>query len=137
MGQRKSSTMITKAIKEILLASIDVTSIVSNRIEANILKNDEVYPAIYVSSDAMSKPQCRTDIGVRIGTIEIGVYASSYLVVKQVVSAITKALDDFDGVVSNVGINIGRGKDTGDKFDDQVKMHVKILEYEAVAQIQI
>ena len=129
--------MITTAIKQILLASSAVTALVDDRIEANVLKNDEIYPAIYVSADAMAKPACRTDIGVRIGTIEIGVYASSYAVVKQVVAAITDALDDYDGNVSSVGINIGRGKDTGDKFDVQVKMHVKILEYEATAQIQI
>jgi hypothetical protein len=129
--------MITKAIIQLLMESPQVTALVGDRVEPNILKEDQEYPAIYVSTDAMSKPQCRTDIGVRIGTIEIGVYGNTYAVVKQVVAALTKKLDDFQGSVSGVGINVGRGRDTGDKFDPQVKMHVKIIEYDAVAQIQL
>lgn len=129
--------MITKAIIQLLLTSSGVTTLVGDRIEPNVLKQDGEYPAVYVSTDAMSKPQCRTDVGVRIGTIEIGVYGDTYAVVKQVIKAITEKLDDFDGIINGVGINIGRGKDTGDKFDVQEKKHVKILEYEAVAQIQL
>ena len=135
MGKSKLTTMIAEAIIKILLASADITSLVGNRVEPSILKLSKIYPSIYVSSDRMSKPACSRPNGLRIGAIEVGVYADTYRETGAIIEAIRKTLDDFEGMVQSVGIRIQSGQDTGDKYDDIENKHVKIIEYDAAVQI--
>lgn len=127
--------MIANAVITLLLNS-PVTTYVDDRIEPNILKQEMIYPAIYVSSDRMAKLNVRTPEAVYTGVIEVGVYSQGYGEIGAIVKAIQDALDDFDGIVGEVGLRVMRGNDTGDKFDPQVEKHVKIIEFEAVAQVK-
>ncbi len=131
--------MIAKAITQVLLANSGITALVGNRIDANILKQGTSYPAIYVSTNRMSKLGCTKDSGVRQGVIEVGIYADTLNSAGQVAEAVRLALDEFEGIVAGftptVAINIMSGQDTGDKFDDTAKKHVKIIEYDAIGQI--
>ena len=131
--------MIAKAITQVLLANSGVSALVGNRIDANILKQDTAYPAIYVSTSRMSRLGCSKDSGIRQGVIEVGVYADSLNMAGTIAEAIRSALDEFEGVVAGftpqVAINIMSAQDTGDKYDDQAKKHVKIIEYDAIGQI--
>lgn len=127
--------MIVKAIIGILSNTEAVTDLVGDRINPNIIKEGSSYPAIYVSSDRMTKINCRNDNGTRNGIIEVGVYGDTYASVRNIIEAIRNVLDDFDGVSNNVSICIMRGVDTGDRFDDIAKKHVKIIEYDALAKV--
>ena len=127
--------MIVKAIISLLKNSSAISSKISDRIEPNIIKENTIYPSIYVSSDRMQKLSCVVDKGVRSGVLEVGVYADSYKETHEIIEAIRTVLDDFQGSSAGVGISIMRGVDTGDKYDDQEKKHVKIIEYDAVVQI--
>lgn len=127
--------MIVNAVINLLKNSPAISSLVADRIEPNIIKQDAVYPAIYVSSDRMSKLNCRIDSGIRNGVLEVGVYADSYKQILAIVEAVRSVLDDYEGASAGVGISIQRGVDTGDKYDDQEKKHVKVIEYDALAQI--
>lgn len=127
--------MIEKAIIEILLSNTAFANLVGNRVEPNIIKQTTTYPAVYVSGYRMEKLKCTANQGIREGTIEIGVYSDTYGNMTSIIEAIRASLDDFNGTVSGVGINIMRGIDTGDKYDDQEKKHVRIIEYDAFAQV--
>ena len=127
--------MIVKAIINLLKNDSGIIALVSDRIEPNIIKQDAIYPSIYVSSDRMQKLNCRVDSGIRTGVLEVGVYADSYKQTHDIIEAIRAVLDDYEGTSAGVGISIQRGVDTGDKYDDQDKKHVKIIEYDAIAQI--
>lgn len=127
--------MIVNAIIGLLKNNAGITGKVNNRIEPNILKQDAIYPSIYVSSDRMQKLSCVVDKGVRSGVLEVGVYADSYKETHEITEIIRTVLDDFQGSSAGVGISIMRGVDTGDKYDDMAKKHVKIIEYDAVVQI--
>ena len=127
--------MIVKAIINLLKNNAAIIGKVNDRIEPNILKQDAIYPSIYVSSDRMQKLSCVVDKGVRSGVLEVGVYADSYKETHEITEVIRTVLDDFQGSSAGVGISIMRGVDTGDKYDDMAKKHVKIIEYDAVVQI--
>lgn len=127
--------MIVKAIINLLKNNSGISTLVADRIEPNIIKQEATYPAIYVSSDRMSKLNCRVDSGIRSGVLEVGVYADSYKQTHDIIEAVRSVLDDFEGTSAGVGICIQRGVDTGDKYDDQEKKHVKIIEYDAIAQL--
>jgi hypothetical protein len=127
--------MIAKAIIELLLANAEVRALVGNRVEPNILKQLDTFPAVYVMVDRMEKPACLNNAKIRTGIIEIGVYADRYGVAGGVIEAIRKTLDDFSGLVSGVGLTIIDGKESTDLYDDKQEMHVKTIEYNAVAQI--
>lgn len=127
--------MIVKAIINLLKTNTGITNLVADRIEPNIIKEEAKYPAIYVSSDRMQKLNCRVDAGIRSGVLEVGVYADTYKQTHDIIEAVRAVLDDYEGISAGVGISIMRGVDTGDKYDDQEKKHVKIIEYDAIAQL--
>lgn len=126
--------MSTKAIISILMNTPAVTALVGGRIQPNIIKQDTVFPAVYVSTDRMEPLACFSGRGVRMGQVEIGVYANSYAECFGILQAIRAALDDYNGTVAGVGVNIRRGQQVADQFDDTDKMHVMVLEYEAITQ---
>lgn len=127
--------MIATAIIKLLIDSTQVSDFVGDRVEPNVLKNDAVYPSIYVLTDKMEKPACQHNSKIRVGTIEIGVYADRYGLAGNVIGAIREALDEYSGFVSGVGLTIMGGKESTDLFDEKDNVHVKTIEYEAVAQI--
>ncbi len=129
--------MITTAIINRLLATSGVTSIVSTRIQPNIIKPGTPYPAIYVFSDRMNKLECFNPGGTRMGIIEIGVYTKSYPESHDLMQAIRASLDDFKGVIDNLGIDISRGQETADQYDEESETHIKVIEYEAIAEPRI
>lgn len=126
--------MITAAFIQKLLSSSVVTDLVGDRINPNVIKPESEFPAIYVFSDRMEKQACYDSEGAREGVVEIGVYAKTYPSAHNIMQAIRQSLDDFTGIVGNVGIMIMRGKETPDQFDEDGAMHIKIIEYDAVAE---
>lgn len=117
------------AVIQKLLASAEVTALVGSRIEPNIIKQDTTYPAIYVSADQMDALGCYNSNGVEMGTIEVGIYAPNYLNLIAIKSAVRKALDNFAGNVAGFAIDLGRGKEGPDQYDDEQKQNVKVIEY--------
>jgi len=126
--------MITPAFIERLLATSEITDLVGNRIKPNVIKSGTPYPAIYVFSDRMEKQGCFDPRGAKEGVVEIGVYAKSYSEAYDVMQAIRLSLDDFTGIINNVGIMIMGGKEAADQYNEDDDIHLKIIEYEAVAE---
>jgi hypothetical protein len=126
--------MITKAFIQKLLATTSVTNLVGDRIEPNIIKPKTDLPALYVFTDRMTNQGCYDPMGARTGIVEIGLYAKSYTQAYEVMKAVRIALDDFTGVVNSVGIMIMRGEEVADRYDEDSDTHIKVIEYEAIAE---
>jgi hypothetical protein len=126
--------MITEAFIDKLLSETTVNAVLDGRIYPNIIKSDSTLPAVYVFSDRMSKQGCYDSEGSKTGMVEIGVFAKTYTEAYDVMKAIRESLDDFTGIVNNVGIAIMRGEETTDQYDEEKKTHIKVIEYEAIAQ---
>lgn len=126
--------MITGAFIQKLLSSTAVTALVGDRIKPNVIKPDTPLPAVYVFSDRMEKLSCYTHGGTRTGAVEIGVYSKSYEQSYAVMQAIRATLDEFSGVLNNVGISIMSGKEVSDQYDEESETHIKVIEYEAIAE---
>lgn len=126
--------MITKAFIEKLLATPALTALVGDRIKPNVIKPGTPYPAIYVFSDRMEKQGCYDSEGAKEGVIEIGVYGKSYGEAYDVMQAIRASLDDFTGIIDNVGILIMSGREVADQYDEQGEIHLKVIEYDAIAE---
>lgn len=126
--------MITKAFLDKLHSTQAVTQLVGNRIQPNFIKKGTKLPAVYVLTDRMEKQGCYDSQGSQTGIIEIGVHAEQYSKAVEVVEVIRDTLDDFSGVLNNVGIVIMRGQVLGDDSDEDTDAHIKIIEYEAIAE---
>lgn len=126
--------MITEAFIDKLSSEPAVTALVGQRIYPNIIKSGAPLPAVYVFSDRMSKQGCYDSEGSKTGMVEIGVFAKNYLDAYDAMKVIREALDDFTGIVNNVGIAIMRGEETTDQYDEEKNTHIKVIEYEAIAQ---
>ena len=68
------------------------------------------------------------------GVVEIGIRASDYTQARNIMKAVRTALDDFTGIVNNVGIMIMRGEETIDEYDETSETHMKVINYQAVAE---
>ncbi|MCE7038991.1 DUF3168 domain-containing protein [Dyadobacter sp. CY312] len=126
--------MITTAIIQKLVATPELTAIVGDRINPNIIKANSAFPAIYVFCDRMEKQGCYDAAGVKEGVVEIGVFAKSYNEARLIIQAIRTALDDFTGIVNNVGLLMMRGKEVSDEYDEKKELHIKVIEFDAVAE---
>ncbi|WP_162242732.1 hypothetical protein [Dyadobacter sp. Leaf189] len=111
-----------------------MNSLVEDRVQPNIIKAGTHYPAVYVFTDRMTKLGCYGPGETRMGIVEIGVFAESYGQAYNLMKAIREALDDFSGIVNNVGITIMRGEEVADQFDEKSETHIKVIEYEAIAE---
>jgi hypothetical protein len=126
--------MITEALITKLITTDSVTDLVEDRIYPNIVKTDSDLPAVYVFSDRMSKQGCYDSQGSKTGMVEIGVLAETYEDAYDIMKAIRDELDDFSGIIDTIGIAILRGDETTDQYDVEKKTHIKVIEYEAIAQ---
>lgn len=126
--------MITEALITKLLSADSVTDLVDDRIYPNIVKANSDLPAVYVFSDRMSKQGCYDSQGSKTGMVEIGVLAETYEDAYDIMKAIRDELDEFSGIVNSIGIAILRGDETTDQYDEDKKTHIKVIEYEAIAQ---
>lgn len=126
--------MITAAFIQKLLATTEVTMLVGNRISPNIIKPGTEYPAIYVFSDRMEKQACYDSKGAKEGVVEIGIYAKSYPEAYDIMQAVRNSLDDFTGIINDVGILIMSGREVADQYEVEGENHVKIIEYDAIAE---
>lgn len=126
--------MITKAFLDLLHTTPEVYQLVGGRIQPNFIKKGTALPAVYVLSDRMEKLGCYDPQGTHTGILEIGVHAESYVDAQNIVDQIRDALDEFTGTVSNVGIKIMNGQVLGDNSDEDTEVHIKIIEYEAIAE---
>lgn len=126
--------MITPAFIQKLKNTPAISALVADRISPNIIKPGTAYPAIYVFSDRMEKQGCFDPNGAKEGTVEIGVFAKTYSEAYGLMQEIRTTLDDFTGVINNVGIMIMGGKEIADQYDEEGETHVKIIEYEAIAE---
>jgi hypothetical protein len=127
--------MITSSIIKILLDNPQISAIVGKRIRPNVIKPDEVFPAMYVSSYRMQKMNCdRSE--VHTGVLEIGVHALEYTKCAELIRLTRNVLDDFSGMVGNVGISILQGEQTPDDYDETGTRNIQVIEYEAYAQIK-
>ncbi|MCF2443652.1 hypothetical protein L0657_06765 [Dyadobacter sp. CY345] len=79
---------------------------------------------------------CDNNNGVYSGTIEIGVYAVEYGKCVQIMDLVRSILNNFSGMVGNVGISFQRGQETADDYDETGTMSIKVIEFEAYAQIK-
>jgi hypothetical protein len=128
--------MITSSIIKLLLGNTQLSAIVGTRIRPNVIKADETFPAMYVSSYRMQKMGCDNGNGVMTGIIEIGVHALEYGKCAEVMRLVRTTLDDFSGFVGNVGISILQGEQTADDYDETGTHNIQVIEYEAYAQIR-
>lgn len=128
--------MIAKAVIQLLLAHAELISIVGKRIRPNVIKTTETFPAMYVSSYRMEKLDCDDSSGIYSGVIEIGIFSDKYDQCSQIMSLVRNVLDEYSGLVDNVGITIHRGEEAPDDFDEAVTYHIKVIEYQAYAQIK-
>lgn len=126
--------MITKAFIQKLLNTPGVTNLVDDRIEPNVIKDGTRYPAMYVFADRMTHQGCYDPMGAKTGIVEIGLFTKTYTEAYELMKAVRAALDDFTGIVSNVGIMIMRGEEVADRYDEDSETHIKVIEYEAVAE---
>lgn len=128
--------MITKSVIQLLLANTALASIVGTRIRPNVIKPDDTFPAMWVSSYEMQNMPCDNSNGVYSGTIEIGVQALEYGKCVQVMDLVRSSLNDFSGTVGNVGISFMTGQETADDYDETGTRSIKVIEYQAYAQIK-
>jgi hypothetical protein len=128
--------MITSSIIKLLLDNQQLAAIVGNRIRPNIIKPNEVFPAMYVSAYRMQKMGCDNASGVQTGILEIGVHALEYRKCAEVIRLVRETLDDFSGFVGNVGISILQGEQTADDYDETGTRNIQVIEYEAYAEIK-
>ncbi|SDE82657.1 Protein of unknown function [Dyadobacter soli] len=126
--------MITKAFLDLLHTTPEVSQLVDGRIQPNFIKKGTALPAVYVLSDRMEKQGCYDSQGTHTGILEIGIHAETYEEAQDVVDAIRNTLDEFSGTVSNVGIVIMNGQVLGDNSDEDTEVHIKVVEYEAIAE---
>lgn len=126
--------MITTAFIQKLLATSGVTAHVGNRIQPNVIKAETPLPAMYVFSDQMTKQACYNPSGTMEGTVEIGIRALDYSQARNIMLAVRNALDDFTGIVNNVGIMVMRGEETVDEYNEESETHMKVINYQAVAE---
>ena len=126
--------MITTAIIQKLVATTAVTDLVGNRVNPNVIKPNSVFPAIYVFCDRMELQDCYDASGTKQGVVEIGVFAKSYNEARLIMQAIRNALDNYTGIINNVGLLMMRGKEVSDEFDETKELHIKVIEFEAVAE---
>ncbi|MCE7071991.1 hypothetical protein LZG74_16870 [Dyadobacter sp. CY327] len=127
--------MITESIIQLLVQNQQLALRVGDRIEPNVIKPDSFFPAVYVSSYRMQKMPCDNGNGVMTGTIEIGVYSTSYAEAAEIMYLIRTTLDDFSGFINGVGISILNGEQTADDYDEEGARNIQVIEYEAFAQI--
>jgi len=127
--------MITKAVISLLASSTSISALVSTRIYPNVIKTDSAFPAIAVSTDSMGKLGCDDAAGVKMGRIQIVIFASTYAAVYNILTAVRSLLDEYSGKVSGVGLTIIAEGETPDDYDEVSKMHIKVIEYEACAQV--
>lgn len=128
--------MITKSVIKLLTGNAQLAAIVGKRIRPNVIKPNEVFPAMYVSSYRMQKMACDNGNGVMTGVIEIGIHALEYSKCAEVLALVRAILDDYTGVVGNVGISILQGEQTADDYDETGTHNIQVIEYEAYAQIK-
>lgn len=128
--------MITKAIISVLAGNDGVSAIVGTRIYPNVIKTDSQFPAIAVSADGMEKLSCDNAGGVRMGKIQIFVFASTYQKTHDAINAIRDALDDYAGTVGTVGLTVMSALETSDDYDETRNLHIKVIEYDACAQVK-
>jgi|GEM_PF-7016251 len=129
--------MITTAIIALLRESTELNAIVGARIRPNVIKANEVFPAMYVSSSRMARMGCDDSTGIKTGVVEIGIHAEKYEQCVSAMTAIRAKLDDFSGVKDGVGITILNGEELPDEFSENAERSIKIIEFEAYAQIKI
>ena len=126
--------MITTAIIKRLLDSPTVVSLVGDRINPNVIKSNSEYPAMYVFTDRMEKQACYDAAGVKQGVIEIGVFSKTYSNARDIIQSIRNSLDDYTGVANNIGLLVMRGKEVSDEYDEVKELHIKVIEFEAIAE---
>lgn len=127
--------MIEKAIIQLLLQSLTLKGIVEDRIYPNIIKKP-VYPAVFVAANRMNKADCDRDMGLKIGVVEVGVMGGDYLKCLNAIIAIREKLDEFSGMVGNVGITFLSGEEVPDGYDEETEVHLKSIEFQAYARIK-
>lgn len=128
--------MITKSVIQLLLANTSLTAIVGQRIRPNVIKPDETFPAMWVSSYQMQNMPCDNSNGVYSGTIEIGIEALEYGKCVDVMNLVRATLNNYSGKVGNVGISFMTGMETADDYDETGTRSIKVIEIEAYAQVQ-
>ncbi|MCF0060121.1 hypothetical protein MUK70_12795 [Dyadobacter chenwenxiniae] len=127
--------MIEKAIIQLLLQSLPLKAIVDTRIYPNIIKR-AVYPAVFVAANRMNKVDCDADMGLKTGVVEIGVMGADYLKCLNAIIAIREKLDEYSGMVGNVGITFLNGEEAPDGYDENTEVHLKSIEFQAYARIK-
>lgn len=126
--------MISKAIIKKLRDSPTITALVGSRVERNVILENIPLPAIYVNTDSMERLGVVVPESTMIGKIEIGAYAVDYNIVMNIINAIRSVLDDFNGVVNTVAVDVSRGIETTDQYDEVRSAHVKIIEYDGICE---
>jgi hypothetical protein len=126
--------MITKAVIAILRADVAVTALVGNRVRPNVLKTDELYPAICVNTYRMEDLNCDDSAGVKNGVIEVWIHAVEYTQCAQIMAATKAALNDFSGISQGVAIRVLRGQQAPDDYDDTKNLNIQVIEFEAYAK---
>ncbi|MET7253464.1 hypothetical protein [Dyadobacter fermentans] len=127
--------MIEEAIINLLLTIPELAAIVGDRIFPNIIKADEEYPAVYVAANRMEPMQCDNPMGMHNGVVEVGIFADDYVHCLDAMAAIRNVLNDYAGKIGNIGIKFQRGQHGPDGWDDELKTHIKVVEYEAFARV--
>lgn len=129
--------MITKAVISLLLTNTALQAIVGTRIYPNIIKNGSAYPALYVSTDSMEELPCDDPDGNYSGKIEIVVFAESYERAHTAIKTIRQQLDNFSGSSAGVSISILSGAEVPDDWENEKEHHIKSIEYDAFAKINL
>lgn len=128
--------MIAEAVIKLLYGNAPLNAIVGKRIRPNVIKPDDVLPAVYVSDYRMEELDCDSSSGVYTGVLEIGVASTDYNECVKVTKVIRDVLRNFSGFVGNIGLTILTGEGTPDDYDEESTTHIKVVEYGAYAQIQ-
>ena len=127
--------MIAEAVIDKMYSDSEITDLIKT-IDPDIIKENPTYPASYVSDSSMESIGSFSDEGIKTGVIEIGIYADTYEQCNNAARKVRQKLDNFHGMVSNVAIRIGRAEMQPDAYDEQAGKHVKVIEYQAEAQIK-
>ena len=138
-------SMIGEAVIQLLFQDTVLSGLVAKRIRPNVVKTDDLKTggaAISVLDYRMEKMGCDDSSNVYNGVLEIAVYSTDYKLAVKVIKNIRRVMDDYSGFITLVsgegvvGLTISRGEGTPDDYDESGTTHIKVIEYEAYAQIQ-
>lgn len=121
--------MIGKVLRARLIASADIAGIVSDNISPVRFAEGQPIPAILYSTDDMAPISCRSAGNEYEGTVEIGLLATDYRQIDELIAAVRGALDNAAFTLAGWTLSFNSGTEGPDDQDELTDAYYKRLDF--------